>query len=156
MFVGHAENLHDMDLPCAGCACALQEDDGRSLKVTLPEVYVQPGRVATGAQPAILRTLLGSCVGITFWSSAAGRRALCAIPCCRAVRQPAARSSLAAGRRYVDFAIRDLARQFDALGARRGEVQVKAIRRRRCAAGRPKRFAADCGQAELRSRTGGA
>jgi len=30
-----------------------------------------------------------------------------------------------AGRRYVDFAIRELARQFDSLGARRGEVQVK-------------------------------
>jgi chemotaxis protein CheD len=27
--------------------------------------------------------------------------------------------------RYVDFAIRDLAQQFDALGARRGEVEVK-------------------------------
>ena len=30
-----------------------------------------------------------------------------------------------AGRRYVDFAIRDLARQFDALGAQRDEVEVK-------------------------------
>ncbi len=33
--------------------------------------------------------------------------------------------SRSAGRRYVDFAIRDLARQFDALGARRDEVEVK-------------------------------
>ena len=33
--------------------------------------------------------------------------------------------SVAEGRRYVDFAIRDLARQFDELGARRSEVQVK-------------------------------
>jgi chemotaxis protein CheD len=31
----------------------------------------------------------------------------------------------AQGRRYVDFAIRDLARQFDKLGALRTEVQVK-------------------------------
>jgi chemotaxis protein CheD len=31
----------------------------------------------------------------------------------------------AAGSRYVDFAIRDLARQFDALGAHRDEVEVK-------------------------------
>ena len=35
------------------------------------------------------------------------------------------RASIAAGRRYVDFAIRDLANQFDALGARRSEVRVK-------------------------------
>jgi chemotaxis protein CheD len=30
-----------------------------------------------------------------------------------------------AGRKYVDFAIRDLARQFDELGASRAETQVK-------------------------------
>jgi chemotaxis receptor (MCP) glutamine deamidase CheD len=33
--------------------------------------------------------------------------------------------SIAAGRRYVDFTIRDLARQFDTLGAHRGEIEVK-------------------------------
>jgi chemotaxis protein CheD len=33
--------------------------------------------------------------------------------------------SRSAGRRYVDYAIRDLARQFDALGASRDEVEVK-------------------------------
>ncbi len=33
--------------------------------------------------------------------------------------------TLQAGRRFVDFAIRDLARQFDELGARRSETQVK-------------------------------
>jgi chemotaxis protein CheD len=37
----------------------------------------------------------------------------------------AASLSRSAGRRYVDFAIRDLAHQFDALGARRDEVEVK-------------------------------
>ena len=37
----------------------------------------------------------------------------------------AADLSVAEGRRYVDFAIRDVARQFDTLGARRSEVQVK-------------------------------
>jgi chemotaxis protein CheD len=33
--------------------------------------------------------------------------------------------SIAASRRYVDFTIRDLARQFDSLGAKRGEIEVK-------------------------------
>jgi chemotaxis protein CheD len=37
----------------------------------------------------------------------------------------AATLTRSAGRRYVDFAIRDLARQFDALGANRNEVEVK-------------------------------
>jgi len=35
--------------------------------------------------------------------------------------------SLAAGHRYVDFSIRDLARRFDELGAHRTEVQVKVF-----------------------------
>jgi chemotaxis protein CheD len=35
--------------------------------------------------------------------------------------------NLAAARRYVDFAIRELAAQFDALGARRGEVEIKVF-----------------------------
>ena len=34
---------------------------------------------------------------------------------------------LAAARRYVDFAIRDLAAQFDALGAKRAEIEVKVF-----------------------------
>jgi chemotaxis protein CheD len=37
----------------------------------------------------------------------------------------AANMSVADGRRYVDFSIRDLARQLDALGLTRREVQVK-------------------------------
>jgi chemotaxis protein CheD len=39
--------------------------------------------------------------------------------------QPRSVVNVAVARRYVDFAIRDLARQFDALGARRSEVRVK-------------------------------
>ena len=38
---------------------------------------------------------------------------------------PGASLTRSAGRRYVDYAIRDLARQFDALGAQRNEVEVK-------------------------------
>jgi chemotaxis protein CheD len=37
----------------------------------------------------------------------------------------AAQLSLKAGRRYVDFTIRDLARQFDSLGVNRREIEVK-------------------------------
>jgi chemotaxis protein CheD len=36
-----------------------------------------------------------------------------------------ARFSPVAPRRYVDYVIRELAHEFDALGARRGEVEVK-------------------------------
>jgi len=43
----------------------------------------------------------------------------------RCPRSPRHGFTLADGYRYVDFSIRDLARQFDELGALRGEVEVK-------------------------------
>jgi chemotaxis protein CheD len=89
------------------------------------EVYVQPGESHLVREPAIMRTVLGSCVGVTFLDTRLGIGALChpMLPCYPL--KPPVDGSVAAGRRYVDFAIRDLARQFDAFGARRGDVEVK-------------------------------
>jgi chemotaxis protein CheD len=97
----------------------------QALPDALPEVYVQPGESRLVREPTILRTLLGSCVGIAFRVPRLGLGALChpMLPRCPA-RQAAAMTRSAA-RRYVDFAIRDLARQFDSLGARRDEIEVK-------------------------------
>jgi chemotaxis protein CheD len=91
----------------------------------LPEIYVQPGESHLVRKPAILRTLLGSCVGITCWIPRLGVAALCHPMLPNYPAKPQEDLSRAAGRRYVDFAIRDLARQFDALGARRNEIEVK-------------------------------
>jgi chemotaxis protein CheD len=91
----------------------------------LPEVYVQPGESHLVREPTILRTLLGSCVGIAFRIPRLGIGALRHPMLPRYPVKPAAALSSSGGRRYVDFAIRDLARQFDALGARRNEVEVK-------------------------------
>jgi len=77
------------------------------------------------SEPAILRTLLGSCVGIAFWAPRLGLGALCHPMLPRFPAKQAVTLSRSAGRRYVDYAIRDLARQFDSLGARREEVEVK-------------------------------
>jgi chemotaxis protein CheD len=89
------------------------------------EIHVQPGESHLVRQPAILRTILGSCVGVTFRSERLGIAALChpMLP-----RHPGGASpgmDLEASRRYVDFAIRDLSRQFEALGAAHSEIQVK-------------------------------
>ncbi len=72
------------------------------------DIYVQPGEVHLVRVPAILRTVLGSCVGVTFWNETAGD--------CGAVPSHAAavsgkagnRMSLVALRRYVDAAIREV------------------------------------------------
>jgi chemotaxis protein CheD len=91
----------------------------------LPEIYLQPGESRLVREPAILRTLLGSCVGIAFRASRLGAGALCHPMLPRIPAKQTISMKPSAGFRYVDFAIRDLARQFDALGARRDEVEVK-------------------------------
>ena len=91
----------------------------------IPEVYVQPGESHLVPQPTVLRTVLGSCVGVTFLVHRLGIGALChpMLPRCPANRL--AGLGVAVGRRYVDFAIRDMARQLDSLGVVRTEVEVK-------------------------------
>ena len=89
------------------------------------EVHVQPGESHLVREPAILHTVLGSCVGITFWAPRLGLGALCHPMLPRSPAKLQGQLTTTAGRRYVDFAIRDLARQFDALAVRRSELQIK-------------------------------
>lgn len=91
----------------------------------LPEVHVQPGEIHLIRQPAILRTVLGSCVGITFWAPQIGVSVLCHPVLPRhPVNLPAAMTR-GNSRRYVDFAIVEIARHLDSLGTRRSAVHVK-------------------------------
>ena len=94
-------------------------------EVILPDVHVQPGESHLVRGPMILRTVLGSCVGITFWVPRLGLAALCHPMLPRCPVKPGVKPHLADSRRYVDFAVRDLARQFDSFAVDRGEVQVK-------------------------------
>jgi len=91
------------------------------------DVYVQPGESHLVRGPAVLRTVLGSCVGVTFRHQGLEICALCHPMLPR--HPPGGRETLtlANARRYVDFAIRDLASQFDALGAPRREIEVKVF-----------------------------
>jgi chemotaxis protein CheD len=73
----------------------------------------------------VLRTVLGSCVGVTFRVPRLGVGALCHPMLPRYPAERSAKLNRAAGCRYVDFAIRDMLSQLDALGALRTEVQVK-------------------------------
>jgi chemotaxis protein CheD len=95
--------------------------------VILPDLNLQPGELYLARSPSILRTILGSCVGVTFWSKRMSAGALChgVLPRCPAARP--ANFDISEGHRYVDFCIRYLAQQFDALGAHRQDVEVKVF-----------------------------
>jgi chemotaxis protein CheD len=89
----------------------------------LPEVYLQPGEAHLARSPSILKTVLGSCVGVTFWVERSGMGALChgVLPHC-----PSGIGG-ADGYRYVDFAIADLVRRLEQLGARHDELEIKVF-----------------------------
>ncbi|HTR39465.1 MAG TPA: chemotaxis protein CheD [Bryobacteraceae bacterium] len=98
----------------------MSDDTGPALL----EVDLQPGEVYLAREPAILRTILGSCVSATFWSARLGAGAMChgILPRCPPLTLA---SSPAEGHRYVDSSIRYLIQRFDALGVRRDELEVK-------------------------------
>jgi chemotaxis protein CheD len=93
-----------------------------ALEGELPAVYLHPGESHLARTPAIIRTILGSCVGVTFWSRKLRIGALChaQLPKC-----PSSHPTRTVGHRYVDFAIRDFVRQFGELGVPRSELEVK-------------------------------
>jgi chemotaxis protein CheD len=93
----------------------------------ISDLTLHPGELYVARTPAILRTILGSCVGVTLWSPRLGAGALCHGVLPRAPARLLAALSDPEGPRFVDFSIRYLARQFDALGARRGELEVKVF-----------------------------
>jgi chemotaxis protein CheD len=91
----------------------------------LVEIYVQPGESHLTTEPAILRTLLGSCVAVAFLAAGRGVGALChpMLPVCPARLSNG--SNQKSAERYVDFAIRSLTDRFGALGIARDEMTVK-------------------------------
>ena len=93
----------------------------------LPQIHVQPGESRLIREPGVLCTLLGSCVGITFWVERLRIGALCHAMLPAFPQRRTQHASESSARRYVDFTIGDLASQFDALGATRQETEVKVF-----------------------------
>jgi chemotaxis protein CheD len=91
----------------------------------LPEFYLQPGEWRIVRGPSILKTVLGSCVGITFHVPRLAASALCHPMMPTHTAKPSVRTDPIAARRYVDYVIREIAHEFDNLGAARSEVEVK-------------------------------
>ena len=91
------------------------------------EIYLEPGELPIAREPAIIRTALGACIGITFWSAKLRVGALAHPLLPYWPTDLSAEKRLVTGRRYMDFSIRQLAWQFDQLDVSRGEVHVKVF-----------------------------
>jgi len=97
----------------------------RDIEAPMPQIYLQPGEMFLAHEPTIIETILGSCVGVTFWNQRTQVGALChaMLPLCPVGQAKTIR--LEDGRRYVDFCIHDLARQFEQQGIQQCEIEVK-------------------------------
>ena len=93
----------------------------------VPSLTLHPGELYLARSPTVLLTILGSCVGITFWSAKLGAGAMCHGVLPRWRESYGAGSAVADQHRYVDLSIHYLASQFDSLGADRRELEVKVF-----------------------------
>jgi chemotaxis protein CheD len=91
----------------------------------VPEIYLQPGEWKLVRTPAIIKTVLGSCVGITFSAPRLGIAAMCHPMLPHRTPRSTSHQDPAAAGRYVDSVIGELAREFDQLSVSRGEIEVK-------------------------------
>lgn len=88
------------------------------------EVFLQPAELYLGEQPARVRTILGSCVAVTFRVPRLGLAAMthCLLP---AAGAPAFTLPRLEAQRYVDSTIEIVLADFLRRGARMDEVEVK-------------------------------
>ncbi len=96
-----------------------------ALEGEVANVYLSPGESHLARVPTVIRTILGSCVGASFWHPRLRIGALCHAQLPRAPADSFSKLTPAMGHRFVDFAIRDLVRQLEELGAQRAQLEVK-------------------------------
>ena len=96
-----------------------------SIESPVREIYLQPGESQLVSEPAVIRTILGSCVGVTFRHARLGLSGMChpMLPTCSQERR--AQQEVEINRKFVDFTIQEMAQRLDALGAPRHEVEIK-------------------------------
>ena len=120
-------------------------------EVSLPEIYLRPGEMVLAREPTILATILGSCIGVTFWCARLRVGALCHSILPTYPRPSAGKIRDTTGYRYVDFCVRSLASQFNILGRAAKRNPGKDLWRRRCEFCRPCDRTSHGGKTELRN-----
>jgi len=94
----------------------------------LPDIYLHPGEMFISDRPALVSTVLGSCISVTFFSPRLKVGAIChgLLPTCKKEKASCA-GNCADGLRYVECSIKRMTKQFTALGIRNSEIEVKVF-----------------------------
>ncbi len=93
----------------------------------LPDIYLHPGEMYISDRPALVCTVLGSCISVTFFSPRLKVGAIChgLLPACK--KEKACTGNCADGLRYVECSIKRMTRKFTALGILNSEIEVKVF-----------------------------
>ena len=94
-------------------------------KMNLESIYLKPGEFYFGERPALVSTILGSCVSVTMFHPLSRTGAIChgLLPSCGVKKS--CEGTCLEGFRYVDCAIKRMIRKFDSFGFNRKDIQVK-------------------------------
>ncbi len=94
----------------------------------LPLVYLNPGEMYFSAEPAMVMTVLGSCLSITMFSRQRGLGGIChgLLPKC-GLQKKECHGECLDGFKYVDCSIRRMVQLFDRYKVKRGEIEVKCF-----------------------------
>jgi chemotaxis protein CheD len=97
------------------------------LKEQFPSVYLKPGEMYFSGEPAVVFTVLGSCLSVTMFHRRRGMGAIChgLLPECSA--QKVCYSDCLEGLKFVDCSIQRMVRIFDRYKVRRSELEVKCF-----------------------------
>lgn len=90
------------------------------LRGDLPTIYLKPGTLYLAERPAVVKTVLGSCISVTIFSP---RLSIGGI--CHAMMPAGRNGDSEEDFRYVDSSLKRMLRWLDARGVRRWETETK-------------------------------
>ncbi len=93
----------------------------------IPRIYLRQGEMYFSGRPALIKTILGSCIAVVMVHQPSGVGAVChgLLPTCR--------SGASHGHgcpekyKYVDCSITHMTRKFDRLGMKRDQIEAKVF-----------------------------
>lgn len=93
------------------------------------QIFLQPGEIYVSEKPAVVSTLLGSCVAVTMFCSRKGLASIChgLLPTCRGEKPCTCGEFCQEGIRFVDCSIMRMLGWFEQKGTAREEIVVKVF-----------------------------
>ncbi len=96
----------------------------------LPLVYLNPGELYFSEEPAVVVTVLGSCLSVTMFSKRRGIGGIChgLLPECKTEKNKReCHGECLEGYKYVDCSIKRMVQLFDKQKVKRSEIEVKCF-----------------------------